>query len=1092
MSQLEDKILSKYTLGFNTSADPEQDTQTDSTIPKTDDITGLEDKLLSKYTTTDAAPEVGTGTVEDRLLAKYTERPERESDITGALVRGAQISVAPMSVDTEEMRKPRTAAETVAEVGANVATDIITSLGAGALAGSIVPGAGTAVGAATGAAVAIGLAVYRALGYEELMSRVDGKGYNIGRAAISAAAEINPLLKIGGRAAKFASQGALQTLQALAYGASGELAGVAGAVGGGMATLGHNKALRVAGLTAMLSNKTMGKKTVMGMADALAEPKDQIQILKIAHAKAKQGYDGDSVFMGVLERHDTNIFKSVSSFDEYKAVFAGDELFIPTKGQLRKSTTVLNKISGKDKEFVKANKEDYARFMIMEHEMADLARFVLQRPDAKISEELFTDAAKRLGASGDSAFTAYSKLKTQHYLEKAAGEVMSTDADTYGTLPKDPLSNDLFRFFNDILYTARAVDRSAGTNLEGLVNQVAFSHNKHSDFMYSIQKRTNKLLSKAKKQGLDRMEVVRYLEEGADAFTGPAEHKALLFATEEGATSFRSIFDEIHEYGTRNGLSIDYLQNYAPRIRKDLAQSITDVRREARAALAKKEMPSEEVLESLRQLTGMGEMQDSSDVYKALNLMRDAQTVKSQTGFAASAAYERSGEFPALLRERDIGKVLLSYANNTSKSIHIDPVVRELSTQLPMLKALGWEKSHKYLQDYMSGLSGKPSNFLAWQSAATTRMKVSLDEMMDGLDVSTTSGKATKSVLNAAKFAPDFIAWSLAQIYPNYLGLSLKAFSRNLAQPLFMTAPEVGGGYGYKLTAKATMETMLDMKRHGVGHLKKVLTEMGYAPGEFIGEGMNVMYNSMRQTRLGKGVEIVDAYGEFAMKLYGWSDVLNRYITTKVSKQLTKDILANKPQALRALKKMSTGVKAELSISNPDKMEEIISKYMISKTQFNYGSHSMSEYGRTFGRFASMFTKWPTMIYGDVLDAAGKGRGSISKPALEIGAKYLAPWAAVAAMSAWLGETKNDPRKRAIVGQSLLDWHPFASLQVSKPPVVEIGSQLGSGFLDAVAFDFGSAGKKALKAITPVMPGMGVLKATESNIFNFFLDKEMK
>jgi len=1117
---LEDQILSKYRV---TPGDPEQDVLTKMTSQPGTDLLSEEESILAKYRgSEDKEQQAGIGTTsqerpslagaEESILAKYRGSPGQKQDepsIGGALVRGVRLSLNPSGVDPEEMKKQRTVGETVAEVGANIGTDIITSIGAGALAGaiagSVVPVAGTAVGTAAG----IGLAVWRALGYEDLMSRVEGKDFSAGRAVLSVAVEVNPLLKMWGKLAKGATQGGLQAWQALAYGADNTTAGVAGAVSGGIAALTHR---RIAGETALLADPSMGKKGVQNLAQALAHGDNSKKLAIIAWNKQRQAMPQDAPFLEVIKKEGNNIFELAKKTNDYqlnKEFLKSNEFMPGFKPSKKKYKSVqdqmrqLFKAELSPEEWTRYIKEDHAAYtksMMVEHELGDLARFILKQPGMEIGEELFEKAQQKLKAEGTSAAEAYDLMKTEKYGVKAVQEILSTSADTYGNLPKDPMGNTIGRFFGDIVFAARAIDRRIGTNLAGLCNWVSHAHNLHSKFMISVQHNTNELLYRAKKIGLNRNDVVDLLEAGEEKFKGSADQAKLLFSKAEGDLSFRSLFDDVRDHGIKNGLTIEYQKNYASRIRKDPAAMITDIRRTVEKAINAGRMPLPSVREALTQLTGV-EIEDIGDVYKSLNLLKNVTTVKRGMGFEAQAAFERGeGAFPELLREKDIGRVILNYANNTSKAVHLSPAIRALETQIPILDALGYKQASAYLSNRIEKLSGKPSEWLAWTMAAATRYKVVMDEVFDQFaDTPGIKGAVARKGATAAKFVPDFVSWSMAQIYPNFLGWSPRANLRNLTQTIFMLAPEVGGGYGYRLTARAAIETFRDLKK-GV-KLEDTLSSRGYAPGKFIGEGMDVRYNSMRNTAVGRGVELLEKWNDISMSFYSKTEIINRYITWKAANGLANDIIANKPSALNFVKKLDPGAKSEIHIMlrsnklNEENLTSALTEHLLAKTIFNYGAHAGSEAQQTFGRFFSMFTKWPTMVYGDTFDIISKNRTAkdniqLSKGMAQLGAKYLAPWFAVGMIGMWLNDTRDSPRKRALIGQSLMDWHPYASLKLQPPPALEIIGNMGGGFLDAVSMDFESAGKKVKNALLPITPGMGIPNAFKTNVLNILMNKE--
>lgn len=1008
-----------------------------------------------------------------------------ETSPMAALKRGVTASLNPFGADEKDFQAPRTGVETALEVGANVATDIITTIGvsagAGALVGSVVPGAGTAAGTVAG----LGLGIYRALGYEDLQSRAKGEEFNYGRAALNVAAEINPLLKFGGRAVKFGTQGALQALQALAYGGSGTEAVISGVVGGGLGAVGHRgksaakpKPAQTAGVATMLADDTMSPESLQRLVNTLDENDNSAQLARRAYDKMAASKNTEDQLSKLFVASD--LFDNVA--DETKLADIARTLpenMLPVGPEQMKAARRIAKTQLKaaglaaDPVQLARLTPAIAKQQALEDHTAGFARWIVKQPGAKITPELFAEAKDKLAKGAVSQSQAFEMYRTQHYLKEAATEHAAAMAKE-GTGLRDPLGLNVFRFFSDLKFASRAMDRVTGLNLEGMTDAVSYKKNIHGTFMFEITSRTNKLLKQAKKAGLDRREITKLLEAGADKKTEGAAGEVL--------QGFRTVFDDILEYGNKNGLKMDRVENYVTRLSLDPAEMITSLRRRALQyrngkdlirpeALADTELHA--VLEHVTGVTITGDGNDAARMIRvALNKLNDISASKTKDGFEAVGTFQRKGDIPDFARELDIGRILVRYANNTSKTIHMDPILRQLQMQVPVLDALGFDKSVAYLDKYIKGMSGQPSEFVGWMNASQIRWKTGLDRVVDLHGLTGFQAKGAE----VAKSMPDFLSWSLSLIYPNYLGLSTKAVLRNYTQPFMMTAPELQGKYGYKVVTGAIMDTLAD-KRAGVDW-EATLTKLGYVPGQHIGEGMNEAASALRSTVVGPVIAGIDKINEkLMMSLYSKSDVVNRYITAKTAKRLTKDILAgiggaqgpDQQAAMKFVANLSPGVKASIyklgKENRMDQVEDLLARYLISKTQFNYGPQAASEYVRVMGRLFGMFTKWPAMVTGDIHELAVTGRYRT------MAERYLLPWAALGGVQLWLSDTKESPRKRALLGKSLLDISPVSAIGgIATPPVIDILGGIGGSFMDAAALDFEKAGKGMMKTLTPVIP----------------------
>jgi len=132
-----------------------------------------------------------------------------------------------------------------------------------------------------------------------------------------------------------------------------------------------------------------------------------------------------------------------------------------------------------------------------------------------------------------------------------------------------------------------------------------------------------------------------------------------------------------------------------------------------------------------------------------------------------------------------------------------------------------------------------------------------------------------------------------------------------------------------------------------------------------------------------------------------------------------------------------------------------------------------------------MFTKWHAMVVGDGLDMWA--RRDVKKAF----GKYVAPLMALVAVNEWMDGTKDNPRLRALVGKSVLDWHPIMAMKIQPPPALTIAGDVGSTMLNMLKLDFAAAGKSAMKAAVPVTPFMSIpIGAVNKIYYNTLLNKE--
>ena len=157
-------------------------------------------------------------------------------------------------------------------------------------------------------------------------------------------------------------------------------------------------------------------------------------------------------------------------------------------------------------------------------------------------------------------------------------------------------------------------------------------------------------------------------------------------------------------------------------------------------------------------------------------------------------------------------------------------------------------------------------------------------------------------------------------------------------------------------------------------------------------------------------------------------------------------------------------------------LEDIIGRWLIRKTQFNYGRAGLSEFGQDFGRIASMFMKWTQVIGSDVATMAqyNKGMQKLTEPAR----KYLTPLVLFGMLGAGLRELEvsDNPRTKLLIGRSLINHAPASAMFLTgPPPVLNTAFKLSGAAKEALQGELDKAGNLVTKALAPFVPGLGAL-----------------
>jgi len=98
-----------------------------------------------------------------------------------------------------------------------------------------------------------------------------------------------------------------------------------------------------------------------------------------------------------------------------------------------------------------------------------------------------------------------------------------------------------------------------------------------------------------------------------------------------------------------------------------------------------------------------------------------------------------------------------------------------------------------------------------------------------------------------------------------------------------------------------------------------------------------------------------------------------------------------------------------------DNIGDAIGRYLISKTQFDFGKGSQSAAQRSLGQAFTMFTTWPINIAADV---AHQFRDAGAKQGFKnVARKYMAPFGLLATASALMQEEQS-PLSQYLIGKS--------------------------------------------------------------------------
>lgn len=1049
-----------------------------------------------------------------------------DGDLGKAFQLGLKEYAAPMSLTKEELQRPnKTWAEAATRMGTTIAADIVTSVGTGVLGGAI----GGPVGAAVGGLSALGIAAYRNFGYEAAVADAEGRKFNPINGVLGMATDLNPIVGRGSKLLKGGIQFGLEATKNYQYSHDMKTALVAGALGGATVGALHNdKNVLVSVLQPALRPNSLTKASttpasfVKEMEKAVSDD-SKYQIARKAAERADeleaQGWfdmpeDGNlpaEFKKWYLDQYGRRSDGALDSdFNFYSSKEGSQQLEVDWKNWKKQQIDldVINQtryeIGGGDKAF-----PDW--FIRTHGEKGEDDINVI----AKRIEE------KELSASYTNPADETTKVSKNKAPPRLAPEIIQDAKNEFGKanadLGADPLNGKVYRTLTDMKYVTRRIDDVAGTNFEGAVDSLSLAKNAHAGLTFPYTARASELIQEGRRAGMTNQQVGKALNYGSYRYKS-AEQAALV-------GKWRTLFDDTRDHLRKLGMDIGHLDNYLPQsmlrdtdLHSALKQQYDWLNVRAKthgldepwgllrktdgsnATLVKDKEQMIQFLDTLERLRGK-RPETTKEITESIRIAEDPSVAEKRLGgYEASVLFKRTGQMPDFARDFDVGRVFGNYLNTNFKAYTHNDALRQVAAQMKIADEMGYKDSVAYFSKYIHHLSGGETGAVSLLQSVShsyrsyfeklrlgeiSKMLVKDDELGQSVawhgfsameDQIRQKATAKLKAINTMKLLPDVFSTMVASAYPNLLGLNAKAIIRNLEQPTLLTGMDIGAGYGNALVLKASIKAA---KRLMSGESPEAfLKSMGHSSGKYVGESMQLGSDTIRQIKgIGMAVEAAEKLGEISMKMYGISDTFNRYVTWHTADLLAKDAINGNASALKAMSKMSVAYKnqAAEAIRKRDRegLTAALAGHLISKTQFYYGKEQQSELGRHAGRFFTMFTKWPVMMGSEVAYYTRKGEYSTWMK------KLAAPLAVLAAADAYLGDTKDDPKFRYIMGKNLKSsaplWSLFGIANMTKPPVVEAGVEAIDAFQKAADGDFSAAKKAAGNAASIYTPGLGAV-----------------
>ncbi len=528
-----------------------------------------------------------------------------------------------------------------------------------------------------------------------------------------------------------------------------------------------------------------------------------------------------------------------------------------------------------------------------------------------------------------------------------------------------------------------------------------------------------------------------------------------------------------------NGINADQLaemQRRAPTAFSELKQGL--------------EWLSGESMETANDLTRLSK--------QATNLQGLQELGSSKTSRSMAGALQQRAEegLPDFLRENDLNKLMVRWANSTFKDAYLRDGIQQLVKNRNLLQASGDSAGAEYVSNLLKDIQGTRATPAAWVQKKRAQVVASFTTKADQAEKA--GDAVAASAYRAIAENPDLPGVLSSAMYSNLLGMNPHTFVMNLTQPVLLMAPELSsGGFGWAAgkTMSGYFKTLGDLATQGPKALNRVVERNYMAPNLMANELVESFHTGLERSGLGgMARSALEKWTHVGMSLLKMSETFNRTVAMNTAESIAKDLIQGSSSAQQFLGAVGRGYAYEIQkavqAGNAEATEKLLADYLVGKTMFHYNRTVMNELGRYMGPVFSAFSKWPSSVAADIVgDLARKGAVGGS---LDTARKYLSPLFGLMALDHYVMKPKGmspdeSPRASAILGkEGLSGLAPMHSLiDVAKkgspvaPPMVTTAFK---GFASLLTGDPANWWKFTNEAASTFVPGAGFVRILDTTI----------
>ncbi|NIM44025.1 MAG: hypothetical protein GTO54_00040 [Nitrososphaeria archaeon] len=657
-----------------------------------------------------------------------------------------------------------------------------------------------------------------------------------------------------------------------------------------------------------------------------------------------------------------------------------------------------------------------------------------------------------------------------------------------------------------------------------------FIDNRYGTRMSRIIDEMDKKTILMKNLGNELVEDINALK-SRDMFSGNINDKP----TPEMKVFYKKVFDIFTDKDTVNLRIHNYGEDFVPHTFKDPKRLFLDVidrskevinhaggvakLREMNAidfdSFLKRNAAAKELVDSITLINrkAMKKGDGGEGLYQALRDLKERPTdFRARAESKARTELERKGKIPNLLLEQDPYKATVKYIHNSLKHA----AVKDYLPRLADIRDVAVEARDPVVAGYVNDLI---TDILGTRTKGN-RLYTLGKEMAEGWEKrylnkasEATRPKAREYNIMMAE-VPGMLKAINSYVYPSFIGFSPRAVFQNSISPFYMNIGGMGPRYGSKLATKALGDTMKVIgSREG---MEAMAERLGMVEKEFRGELSDALETGLAESALFKANDkVVKWWSKSAMWLFSKSEKFARIQNYHMAKRVADDVIrsvkggvnnsdtraamqflndipdrAYREEMQALVRRMSTG---KLRGGEERKLTEYMTEYLNAQSMFNYTRANMSEFGRTMGPIFSVFTKWPTSMYGKAFQQL-HDEGKLSGGA-RLARFFLYPLVAAQIADASLGDLKDEPLYKTVVGkQGMAGATPASALvgmtkgEFLAPPVLQALEGMGTGvplIAKGVVTADGKPIRKGVRKIEQSMNGYVPLY----NLYPFFNEK---